>query len=124
MTSSTSAADIYMTYNNTDSIYNPGIDNTGITDTWEAVNPASTHNLVANNVNTNGANNFGQIIMLNYSEAGYWKFADFRVWQRRAVEYFHWGWYTQRIGLTAAINRFDITATAGNLSGTYEVYGM
>ena len=124
MTSSTSTADIYMTYNNTDTIYNPGATNTGITDTWEAVNAASTNNLIANNVNTNGANNFGVLIMYNYSDTGYWKFADFRVWQRRAVEYFHWGWYSQRIGLTGAINRFDITATSGNLSGTYEVYGM
>ena len=124
MTTSTAAADIWMTYNNTDGIYNPGIENTGITDTWEPVNNASVANLIANNVSTSGTNNFGHIHINNYSKTGNWKFGEFMIWQKRDVQYFHWGRYVQRIGLTSAITRFDVIASSGTLSGTYEVYGM
>ena len=124
LTSSTAGQDIWMTWNNTDNIYNPGIINTDGTDTWDPQNAASTSNLIVNNCSTTGTNNHAELYMPSYSRTGAYKFATYQGWNARNTGANHWFWYSQRIGITGAINRFDVTAQAGNLSGNYYVYGI
>ena len=126
MTSSTSAQDIWMTFNNTDGIYNPGTIFTDGSDTWGPVNNASISNVIVNNCNTNGADNHAELYIPSYSRTDCWKFGTYQGWNRRGTDatVYHWFWYSQRIGIDGAINRFDVTAQAGNLSGNYYVYGI
>ena len=123
-TSTTSTANMYITYNNQTTVYNPGIIFTDGTDTFEAVNAASTNNKIANNLNTTGTNNAVQINIQDYARGTGWKRGMCTFWNARAAAYYHWGWYQQRMAISAAITRFDITATAGTLSGSYFVYGI
>jgi len=124
MVPSSAGASIYISYNNQSTVYNPGIINTAGTDTFEAVNAASTNNLIGNNMATTGANNSVQILMQDYSRNNGWKRAEITGWNDRNVQYDHWFWYMQRAEIASAITRFDVTATAGNLSGNYYVYGI
>ena len=124
MVPSSAGASIYISYNNQSTVYNPGIINTAGTDTFEAVNAASTDNKIGNNMATTGANNSVQILMQDYSRDNGWKRAEITGWNDRNVQYDHWFWYMQRAEIASAITRFDVTATAGNLSGNYFVYGI
>ena len=124
MVPSSAGASIYLTYNNTDTVYNPGIINTGGTDQFDAQNAASTDNKIGNNMATSGTTNSVQILMQDYSRATGYKRAQMTGWNARNAGNSHWFWYQQRAAISGAINRFDVTATAGNLSGNYYVYGI
>jgi hypothetical protein len=125
--SSTDAAGLYITYNSTDTIYNPSVAfNSTSSDTFGYANAASTANLVAGNVdNTVYADNTTIIQMPGYSNSSLQKSADVYGNTYRADNpNFNWIMYKSRIGLTAAITSFTISASAGNLSGSYYVYGI
>lgn len=123
-TSTTAGANMFIFYNNSSSIYNAGIINDSGTDQFEAVNAASTSNKIANNLNTTGTDNAIQINMQDYARASGWKRAMITFWNFRNGGTYHWGWYQQRVGTASAITRFDISATAGTLSGSYFVFGI
>jgi len=123
-TSSSAGEDLYIFYNNNSGVYNPGIIFTTGTDIFGAVNSAVTDNMIANNVDTTGTNNAVQIVMQDYARGNGWKRAEMTGWNARNTGNYHWFWYQQRVGIFAGINRFDVTATAGNLSGSYFVYGL
>lgn len=126
--SSTDGANLYLTYNGTDTIYNPSIafNSSGTTDTFGYVNAASTDNRVAGNVdNAVYADNTTIIEMPGYSNASLQKSADVYGNTIRADNpNFLWIMYKSRIGLTAAVTSFTISASAGTLSGSYYVYGL
>lgn len=124
MVPSSAGASIYMTYNNTDTVYNPGIIFTDGTDTFDAQNAASTNNKIGNNMATSGATNSVQIVMQDYARSSGYKRAEMTGWNARNGGNSHWFWYQQRMAISSAITRFDVTATAGNLSGNYYVYGI
>lgn len=124
MVPSSAGANISITYNNTDNVYNPGIIFTDGSDTFGAVNAAATNNRIGNAMATTGTNNAVQILMQDYARANGWKRAEMTGWNARNGGNDHWFWYQQRIGIASAITRFDVTATAGNLSGNYYVYGI
>jgi hypothetical protein len=124
MVPSSAGANIWLTYNNTDNVYNPGIISSDGADQFGAVNAAVTTNKIGNVMATTGTNNAVQILMQDYSRANGWKRAEMTGWNARNGGNDHWFWYQQRVGIASAINRFDVTATAGNLSGSYFVYGI
>ena len=124
MVPSTAAASISIKYNNTDNVYNPGIIFTDGTDTFDAASAAATANKIGNNMATTGTTNSVQILMQDYSRATGYKRAMMTGWNARNGGNSHWFWYQQRMQISGAINRFDVTATAGNLSGDYYVYGI
>lgn len=124
MVPSTAGANISIKYNNTDTVYNPGLINGTGSDTFDAANAAATDNKIGNNMATTGTTNSVQILMQDYSRATGYKRAEITFWNARNTGNSHWGWYEQRAAISDAINRFDVTATAGNLSGSYFVYGL
>lgn len=124
MVPSSAGASISITYNNTNNVYNPGIIFTDGTDTFDAASAAATANKIGNNMATTGATNSVQILMQDYSRALGWKRAEMTGWNARNGGNSHWFWYQQRMQISDAITRFDVTATAGNLSGNYYVYGI
>jgi hypothetical protein len=124
MVPSTAGASISITYNNTNNIYNPGIIFTDGTDTFDAASAAATANKIGNNMATTGTTNSVQILMQDYSRVTGYKRAEITFWNARNTGNSHWGWYEQRAAISDAINRFDVTATAGTLSGSYFVYGL
>jgi hypothetical protein len=124
MVPSTAGASISITYNNTNNIYNPGIIFTDGTDQFDAASAAATANKIGNNMATTGTTNSVQILMQDYSRATGYKRAQMTGWNARNGGNSHWFWYQQRAAISDAINRFDVTATAGTLSGSYFVYGL
>jgi len=124
MVPSSAGASISITYNNTNNVYNPGIIFTDGTDTFDAASAAATANKIGNNMATTGTTNSAQILMQDYSRATGWKRAEMTGWNARNGGNSHWFWYQQRMQISDAITRFDVTATAGNLSGNYYVYGI
>jgi hypothetical protein len=126
--SSTDGANLYITYNTTDNIYNPAItlNGTGTADTYSAANAASTDNRIAGNVdNAVFADNTTIIEMPRYSDTSLIKSADCYGNTRRAdVAANNWIMYKQRIDISGAVTAFTVFASAGNLAGSYYVYGL
>ena len=124
MVPSSAGASISITYNNTDGVYNPGIVFTDGSDTFDAASNAATANKIGNNMATTGTTNSVQILMQDYSRSTGYKRAMMTGWNARNGGNSHWFWYQQRAAISGAINRFDVTTSAGTLSGSYFVYGI
>jgi hypothetical protein len=125
--SSTDGANLFILFNATDNIYNGSIAfNSAGTDTFGYANAASTESRIAANVdNASFADNTTIVEIPRYSDVSLQKSADVYGNTTRAdVAAFNWIMYKNRIGLTAAITGFTLSASAGNLSGNYYVYGL
>jgi len=126
--SSTDAANLFILFNATDNIYNGSIafNSSGTADTFGYANAASTESRIAGNVdNAVFADNTTIVQIPRYSDISLQKSADvFGNTTRADVAAYNWIMYKNRIGLTAAITGFTLSASAGNLSGNYYVYGL
>jgi hypothetical protein len=102
------------------------LNGTGTADTYTAANAASTDNRIAGNVdNAVFADNTTIIEMPRYSDTSLIKSADCYGNTRRAdVAANNWIMYKQRIDISGAVTAFTVFASAGNLAGSYYVYGL